>query len=664
MPFSRSCFRLPSFCLRSFVTAFWVSGGLGLLLPTGGGATTSVVVADGDVAALVAAMEVARDGDTIDLAPNGFYRVEEVHNSRNGANGLPVVAHQIQLRGNGATLARAEDAPPFRLLYFRDVGSGAEVSDLTIRNGWVEDADGGGIYHEHSHPTLSNLVMEGNRAPGGAGGAIYNRRSSPVVTAGLFIGNEAESGGAMANADGSNPIVENSQFLFNEASLGGAMLNDSSGPTISHCLFKENKAWESRKGDGRGGAMANINQSTTTIRQSRFEGNEVYWGWGGGVYNAESRIVIRNSEFVKNQAEPMGGGVFSRDAVVTVVDSLWDNNWAMRHGGGMANVRSEVSVDQSIFRRNSVNDSGAGIFNSDSQVAVADSWFENNSGEEGGGMANVRTDAILSQCVFTGNVGDEGGGLFNWESRPILTDCLFRSNFAYWEGGGMVNFASDPLLINVAFEENATYGRGGGMANLGPSAAHIVGSFFGANVAGAGGGIYGQQESWATVGTTIFCQNDPSPVDGPWADLGSNWMSDTCRLTYGNWVGQHFGSEEWEDEAVTGPRADPSGEGTPNLVKYALGLPLGAARPQPWGSPEVREVLGEEYLTLTFSHPAHVVDLDYVIQLSTDLRDWSEQAVLVASRRTGRMTTRTYRDPRPLAATERRFMRLAVRLEE
>jgi len=665
MPYLPRCFRGPARppgWVAGTVFGFWVGW---LMFPSWAVASHSFRVADGDVAALIAAMEAAQDGDWIDLAPDGLYRVAEVHNVTNGANGLPVVTRSIKIRGHGATIVREEDAPRFRLFYFQDVGEGSQLSDLTIRNGWVDDSDGGGIYLDQSHPGLSRIVMQGNRAPGGAGGAIHNRRSSPTVADSVFVDNVAESGGAMANVDGSQPMVATSLFLRNGSSLGGAMLNDGSGPHISGCLFKENRAWEGLDEEARGGGMANINQSTPTILDSRFERNEVYWGWGGGLYHAESSVVIANTEFIQNEAEPMGGGIFSIDASIMVADSLWANNWAMRHGGGMATVRSDVVVTHSVFRQNSGNDSGAGLYSGASRVTVAHSSFEDNTGDEGGGMANIRTDAVLIQCSFIGNVADEGGGLYNWRSQPTLTDCLFQSNLAHWDGGGILNVDSHPVLNNVAFEANSAIGRGGGMADLGESAATVIDSFFGGNTATTGGGIFGGGSSRATVGRTVFCENTPTPVAGPWEDLGTNSLNDTCQLTYGSWVREHFGTEDWEDETASGPRADPLGDGTPNIVKYALGLGLGQARPRPWVTPEVGQVAGEEYLTFTFSHPFRVADIDYRIQLSTDLVNWSEEAVLVASGRTGRMTTRTYRDLRPLsAAGTRTFMRLAVRLEE
>ncbi|MEX0742659.1 MAG: hypothetical protein WD079_07655, partial [Phycisphaeraceae bacterium] len=126
---------------------------------------------------------------------------------------------------------------------------------------------------------------------------------------------------------------------------------------------------------------------------------------------------------------------------------------------------------------------------------------------------------------------------------------------------------------------------------------------------------------------------------------------------------QYFTESERADEGISGDNADPAGDSVPNLLKYALGLdPLEPAR-DALPSPDLRTVPGQgdaRFLTLSFSHPSDVTDVSYVVQLSGDLSDWSETAVLAEDNESEGVTTRTYRDVSPYDASIRRFIRLRI----
>lgn len=137
----------------------------------------------------------------------------------------------------------------------------------------------------------------------------------------------------------------------------------------------------------------------------------------------------------------------------------------------------------------------------------------------------------------------------------------------------------------------------------------------------------------------------------------------TFARTFLAWRDQYFTESERADEGISGDNADPAGDSVPNLLKYALGLdPLEPAR-DALPSPDLRTVPGQgdaRFLTLSFSHPSDVTDVSYVVQLSGDLSDWSETAVLAEDNESEGVTTRTYRDVSPYDASIRRFIRLRI----
>ena len=124
-------------------------------------------------------------------------------------------------------------------------------------------------------------------------------------------------------------------------------------------------------------------------------------------------------------------------------------------------------------------------------------------------------------------------------------------------------------------------------------------------------------------------------------------------------------------EGRDGPEDNPAGDGIPNLLKYALGLsPLA---PGTGGLPvhQLRNLEVEEdaadYLTLTFTRPNAVSDVEYAVEAGGDPGDWPDSAVPVDGLTTDNgdgTTTYTYRDLQPIEDSDRRFLRLSVEWSE
>jgi hypothetical protein len=104
---------------------------------------------------------------------------------------------------------------------------------------------------------------------------------------------------------------------------------------------------------------------------------------------------------------------------------------------------------------------------------------------------------------------------------------------------------------------------------------------------------------------------------------------------------------------------DVSGDGLPNLVKYALGLdPFTPATSSQAPAGSIQQVGGQNYLTLTVNRVARLADVNYVVEVSGDMQTWvsgSPNTVTIADT----PTQLVVRDNTP-AGTSPRFIRLAV----
>lgn len=568
-------------------------------------------VADGDVPGLIAALDAARDGDVIDLAPDGRYVLTGINNQENGRNGLPVIRYEIKIRGHGATIQRNAAAPDFRIFYVVSVGQETEFVNLTIKSGSAGYASrGGGMYIENASPQITNVTFRGNA--GSSGGGLYNAGGSPDLTLCSFEYNWA---------------------LHD----GGGMYNEGGSPSITNCTFESNDA---------------------------VEGN------GGGMFNEESQPIVRNSVFKDNRVEQDGGGIFNWASDAILEECLFEANNAFHDGGGIYSWASNITIRDSVFRHNDAMDFGGAMYHGNSSPEITACLFEKNQGDWGGGVYNSYSSATIKRSHFTDNTGTYfGGGIYNINNSHATIDaCEFYGNWAGFGGGGMANLAnSNAAVTDSAFRENEVLDDGGAIFNE-ASSPTFTNCVIAGNLAWQGGGMHSVAGSNPAVRTTLFCGNEPNAIEGPWSDLGANQFREGCgdisEFSYRIWVRDRFDESEWDDEESSGPLANPAGDRLANLLKYALGLDPRQSYGNALPVPEMRSFPGEDddetFLTLTFSHPSVRLDIAYEVQVSSDLHDWSEPAVLVSTEDDGTVTTRTYRTPTPVEESGSRFMRLVV----
>ncbi len=132
---------------------------------------------------------------------------------------------------------------------------------------------------------------------------------------------------------------------------------------------------------------------------------------------------------------------------------------------------------------------------------------------------------------------------------------------------------------------------------------------------------------------------------------------------YASWKAAHGGLDD---------DADPDGDGLGVLLEYALGgSPTTNDRAlQPTGGVQALAVGGvtADYLTLTFTRPAGVTDVDYLAESSPSLiaESWSPtETVLVSQTSAGDgAETLVFRSAQPVTPGQRLFLRLRVRVQE
>lgn len=109
-----------------------------------------------------------------------------------------------------------------------------------------------------------------------------------------------------------------------------------------------------------------------------------------------------------------------------------------------------------------------------------------------------------------------------------------------------------------------------------------------------------------------------SPDEFLTAGFGSDLTEPS--LGFEQWRQANFDANEMNDSEISGPAATPSGDGIPNLLKFALGIP-DPKTPARERLPMAEVVDGE--LELTYPRAREATDVELIVEVSSDLVEWN-----------------------------------------
>jgi len=266
-------------------------------------------------------IDAASHGDTVIVA-KGTY-VEDIH----------LDAKNIVLRSTdpldsevvaSTVIEGNEYGPVVRFSGMED--ESCVLSGFTIRGGIAEQGAGicGGTEWDHTHATIQNNVITGNRAEawgGGYGGGLAY--CDGAIQNNTISGNRADFGGGLLCCHGT---IQNNTISGNSATgvfHRGGGLYDCDG-TIQNNTITDNEAT-----DGGGG----LSMCDGTIRNNIIAGNSAHHG--GGLETC--RGMIQNNTICDNSAEYSAGGLdYCRGIIVNCI--VWGNR-----GFGQLSDSSEAS---------------------------------------------------------------------------------------------------------------------------------------------------------------------------------------------------------------------------------------------------------------------------------------------------------------------------------
>jgi hypothetical protein len=274
--------------------------------------------------------------------------------------------------------------------------------------------------------------------------------------------------------------------------------------------------------------------------------------------------------------------------------------------------------------------------------------------------ASVTTDpAGLAVAITYDGLPDPPAAAGTYQVEATVTDPAF-------EGRATATLTIAQAPQTICFEPPARHPLDGPPLDL--TATADSGLPVALEILSGPASLSGGQLSFSDVGNVLVLATQAG--DGNWLAATPVERSITVTSNYSNnhWRTEHFSATELADPSVSGPDADPDGDGHDNLMEYALATNprLADLLPPPLTIGQV-SVGTDSYLAVTFRHRSPDLGIGYHVEVSSDLTAWDDQAPAVVLHGVpipnGDGTeTVTVRSSVPVGTLQAEFVRLRVTL--
>ncbi|MBK9125955.1 MAG: right-handed parallel beta-helix repeat-containing protein [Chloroflexi bacterium] len=412
-----------------------------------------------DTAELAAAINTANanaEADVINLATGCLYEFTAGDVS-NPDTALPEIYSEIEINGNGATIARADGSPDFRLVY--SFGGNLILNDLTITGG--RSNSGGGVVNNAGALMLVNSSVVDNYALSEAGG-ILNGGPLTLINS-IVSGNSSPgSGGGIYSTGGSLATLINSTVIGNSSSVYGGGIYSVGSVTLESSSVDGNFAVGAPSGSRGGGIYCSgvLNITNSTVNDNTASPS----GAGAGIFSSSAATII-NSTVAGNSASAtgsFGGGIYN-SGPLTIINSTVSDNDAGDSGSGIIDITGSVTVLNSTISGNSAVNVGGGIyFNFGSDNTLANNTISGNSADQQGGGIYVSAGIVTTvNNTFAGNRASvSGGALFNGAGTVTVANSIL------WGNSSQISVGPGTVTVNYSIVEGGYFGgTGNSIAN-------------------------------------------------------------------------------------------------------------------------------------------------------------------------------------------------------
>ncbi len=350
---------------------------------------------------------------------------------------------------------------------------------------------GGGIYLFSGSVSLNSTNLSANHGQGGTGGkgGTGGFGGREITTAGGTFtgrGGQGGDGGKGGLGFGGGMYILNGTVSFGMTAVTGS---DSSG------------------GKGGSGGVVGVGAKGNHDGGGGPSGT----GAGGGIFDAAAALTLTGASISNNKADT-GGGINIKGALTLEQSTVSDN--VATNGGGI-NITGTLVLQDTDLTGNAASNNGGGV-NSNGNFTITGGEFDDNSASLLGGAIDSSGKGSITGTEFDGNDAQAGGAVFAVKNGTLTINSgtSFDSNVAQ-EGGAIESQGALTVTTGVAFSGNmASGGTGnGGAIYNNQGKATIAGDTF-TNNAGTNGGAIESITGPITITSSSFTGNQASGGTG------------------------------------------------------------------------------------------------------------------------------------------------------
>ena len=446
-------------------------------------AVTITVDPNGDIAA---ANELAKPGDTIEIAEGTYYLTSQIE-IKDGVTYSGAGPGLTIIDGNDTTRA-------FVAWGDRSFNNGNENPNDSGPKGWVlegmtiqncvADTNNRFSYTSAAFNLKTNFVTLDADASGGLNPGEANGQVGGIRLAGAdgtegtedddlhrFVHIDTDGSGELSEAElDAQILVQEDEFGDQDGDGGAIFIGNEAVGTIQNCDFLNNHTPIAGDGDD-GGAINITGRSTITIEDCWFEGN----------YACSPNSVAEEDE--TGTADGDGGHI-----------KVQGNNLT----NGFINVGTTLIANRCVFLDGNAEDDGGAIQATAQGIVVRlDScWFEGNTSWDNGNVLAFQNEdqheVTVTNCIFVNNITKADN------SPDRMIETRRNSKFINCTFVGNVQEDQD-LIYNNA---NKADGDHDGVDDEMADATQVINCIFANNVVGNGDDVLGSRNNNFTIAAT------------------------------------------------------------------------------------------------------------------------------------------------------------------